>query len=129
MSEQMYNWHDKVILVADDTPINYKLLETALRQTGIRLIWVQTGHDAVEAVRKHPEIDLVLMDIRMPEMDGYEATRVIREFNPDINIIAQTSYAMQGNREESLEAGCNDYICKPIILDDLKQLLSKYLNQ
>jgi two-component system, cell cycle response regulator DivK len=128
MSDQTYHWHDKVILVADDTPINYKLLETALRQTGVRLIWVQTGHDAVDAVKKYPEIDLVLMDIRMPEMDGYEATRIIREFNPDINIIAQTSYAMQGNREESLQAGCNDYICKPIILDDLKQLLSKYLN-
>jgi len=69
------------------------------------------------------------MDIRMPEMDGYEATRQIRKFNKDVIIIAQTAYALAGDREKAIAAGCDDYITKPIKADELKQIIKKYLNK
>ena len=68
------------------------------------------------------------MDIQMPEMDGYEATRQIRQFNKDVIIIAQTAYALAGDREKAVEAGCNDYITKPINRDKLMELISKYFS-
>ncbi|MBI9037633.1 MAG: response regulator, partial [Bacteroidales bacterium] len=74
----------------------------------------KTGEEAVEICRNNPDIDLILMDIKMAKMDGYEATRQIRKFNKDVVIIAQTAHALSGHREKALEAGCNDYISKPI---------------
>ena len=76
--------------------------------------------------RDNPDIDLILMDIKMPELDGYEATRQIRQFNREVTIIAQTAYALSGDREKALEAGCNDYISKPIKKEDLVELLLQY---
>lgn len=119
----------KVILVVDDTPTNYQLIKTALRNTGVLTILAENGLDAVEECKKDQQIDLVLMDIRMPIMDGYEATRKIRQIKPDLPIIAQTSYAMQGDREQSIKAGCNDYISKPISLEDLRTMISYYLEK
>ena len=89
----------------------------------------RTGVEAVEACRNNPDIDLVLMDIQMPEMDGYEATRQIRQFNKEVIIIAQTAYALTGDREKAIEAGCNDYISKPIKKDELLALIQKYFNK
>ena len=74
----------------------------------------------------NPNIDLVLMDILMPEMNGYEATRQIRKFNKDIIIIAQTAYALEGDKEKAIAAGCNDYIAKPTKANELKQIIIKY---
>lgn len=122
------NWEGKVILVADDTPTNFLLIKTALRATHVELIWAKNGMEAVEACKARDNIDLVLMDIRMPLMDGYEAARQIREFRPNLPIIAQTSYAMQGDKEQSLSSGCTDYISKPISLEDLKAMIIKYFN-
>lgn len=76
-------------------------------------------------LRSDPAIDLVLMDIKMPDMDGYEATRRIREFNPQVVIIAQTAYAMAGDREKALASGCNDHITKPIRQKDLLDVISR----
>ena len=78
------------------------------------------------ACRDNPDLDLVLMDIRMPEMGGYEATRQIRQFNKDVIIIAQTAYGLAGDREKALKAGCTDYISKPIDINLLKALIRKY---
>lgn len=122
------DWSSKVILVVDDTPTNFFLIKTALRSTKAEFLWAQNGLEAIEEFNKEQQIDLILMDIRMPVMDGYETTRKIRETNKDIPIIAQTSYAMHGDREASLEAGCNDYISKPISIEELKELLSQYLD-
>ena len=85
-----------------------------------------TGVEAVAACRNNPDIDLVLMDIEMPEMDGYEATRQIRQFNKDVIIIAQTAFALTGEREKAIAAGCNDYISKPFTQTSLTALLKKY---
>ena len=83
--------------------------------------------EAVEACRQNRDIDLVLMDIKMPGMNGLEATRQIRSFNDTVIIIAQSAYAMLGDREQALQAGCNDYITKPILLEDLIGKLAIHL--
>ncbi len=129
MDINLENWKGKKILVADDTPTNYLLIETALRKYNVELLWAKNGMEAVEICRNNSDIDLVLMDIRMPIMDGYESSRLIREFRPELPIIAQTSYAMQGDREQSITSGCSDYLAKPISLSELKELINKYLTQ
>lgn len=84
-----------------------------------------TGAEAVEVCRNNPDIDLILMDIKMPVMDGLEATRQIRQFNKNVIIIAQTAFGLPGDREKAIEAGCNDYIAKPIEIALLLELIQK----
>jgi len=91
-----------------------------------KILKATTGVEAIEVCRKDPDIDLVLMDINLPEMDGYEATRKIREFNKDVVIISQTAYALVGDREKSLAAGCNNYLSKPISRVGLKKMVNQY---
>jgi hypothetical protein len=86
----------------------------------------QSGLDALKIMHNHPEIDLVLMDIRMPGMNGIETARMIRKFNKQVVIVAQTAFGLVGDKERSLEAGCNDWISKPIQKDDLLALVGKY---
>ena len=90
------------------------------------IINCRTGIEAVDACRNNSELDLILMDIKMPEMDGYEATKLIREFNKDVVIIAQTAYAQTGDRDKALQYGCTDYISKPIRSHELVSLVKKY---
>lgn len=123
-----YNWKEKVILVAEDVTTNFLLIKTALKKTGVTLIWAKNGEEAVEECKKDQKIDLVLMDVRMPVMSGFEATPVIRKIRPDIPVIAQTSYAMDGDREKSIEAGCTDYIAKPFNIKDFIDLIAKYIS-
>lgn len=122
-----YNWSDKLILVAEDVPTNFLLVKKSLRKTGVNLLWAKNGREAVDECKAHNEIDLVLMDIRMPIMNGLEATKKIKEINPKLPVIAQTAYAMDGDREHSLEAGCDDYISKPINLKEFIELIAKYI--
>ena len=89
----------------------------------------RSGSEAVEVCRSNPDLDLILMDIQIPVMNGYEATRQIRQFNKDVIIIAQTAYALHGDKEESIKAGCNDYISKPIKKDELVSLIQKYFKK
>jgi len=116
------------VLVAEDDEVSSKLITMTFNEISSEIIYAITGIEAIHACRNNPEIDLVMMDMKMPEMNGYEATRQIRQFNNKIIIIAQTAYAMEGDRENAIEAGCNDYISKPINQDKLKQLLWKYFS-
>ncbi|MEL7589336.1 MAG: response regulator [Prolixibacteraceae bacterium] len=102
------------ILIAEDDHLSETLITIATKKIAKEVIRAVTGTEAVEACRIHPDIDLVLMDIKMPEMDGYEATRQIRKFNNNVLIIAQTAYALSGDRAKAIEAGCNNYIAKPL---------------
>lgn len=95
----------------------------------LAILKVTTGIDAVEIGRQHPDIDLVLMDIQMPVMNGYEATRQIRQFNKVVVIIVQAAFDLIGDKEKAIEAGCNDYIAKPIKKDELHALIQKYLGK
>ena len=117
------------ILIADDDEISYSLLSKMLLKIGKEVLHAITGEEAVEICRNNPDLDLVLMDIQMPEMDGYETTRQIRQFNKNVIIIAQTAYAFSGDKEKALDAGCNDYIVKPIKKVQLMELIQKYFKK
>jgi PAS domain S-box-containing protein len=114
------------ILIVEDDETSSELISIKVRKLTKEIIRVRTGTEAVQACSDNPDIDLVLMDIGMPDLDGYEATRQIRKFNPQVVIIAQTAYALSGDREKAIEAGCNDYISKPIQQDLLLALLKRY---
>jgi PAS domain S-box-containing protein len=114
------------ILIAEDDEVSEMLIDLTLQNLGKEILKVRTGFAAVETCRNNPDIDLILMDIRMPEMSGYDATRQIREFNRKVVIIAQTAYGLAGDREKSLAAGCNDYLTKPINKPALLALIQKY---
>lgn len=102
------------LLIVEDDAISSELLKATLEGMFKEMIFAENGIDAIELCRDMPELDLVLMDIKMSKMDGYNATREIRKFNKDLIIIAQTSYALPGDKGKAIEAGCNSYITKPI---------------
>jgi len=114
-----------VILVVEDDEVNYLFLETVLSKNGIRSKRALNGVDAVELCSKNPDIGMVLMDIKLPLMNGYEATRRIKKIRPDLPIIAQTAYAMHEDRNKAIQAGCDGYISKPIITAELLKLIDK----
>jgi len=117
------------ILIAEDDEASEMLIGIIVKMLGKEIIKAQTGVEAVEVCCNNPDLDLILMDIQMPVMGGYEATRRIRQFNKDVVIIAQTAYGLSGDREKAIAAGCNDYIAKPIIKDELLALIKKHFNK
>lgn len=117
------------ILIAEDEPYSYQYLSIVLRELAGEIFQAETGEKAVEICRERDDIDLVLMDIRMPVMDGYEATRRIREFNSKVPIIAQTAYVSVSEQEKSASAGCNAYISKPVAKNELIRLINQTLNK
>jgi len=114
------------ILIAEDDEASAIFLKAVVKIFSNDIIIVKTGEKAVEACLHNPDIDLILMDIKMSNMNGYEATKQIRLFNKSVVIIAQTAYALTGVREMSIEAGCNDYIAKPISTTTLIAMIKKY---
>ncbi len=122
------NWSNKTILIVEDNVSNYKLLEAYLSFTEAFVLRAANGKMAVKICKKIDNIDLVLMDIKMPEMDGIEATKQIRKINKSLPIIAQTAYASDSNRDECFEAGCNDYFIKPVSRNRFIAVLSKFLD-
>ncbi|MBN1199861.1 MAG: response regulator [Bacteroidales bacterium] len=115
------------ILVAEDDESSYIYLATALKGIVSELLKADTGTEAVELCKSHPDTDLILMDIKMPLLDGYEATEKIREFNQKVVIIAQTAYALMGDKEKAMAAGCNDYVAKPIDRTMLIRLINGHI--
>ena len=118
----------KVLIVEDDA-ISKLLITIAVKPFSREIIRVSTGIEAIEACRKNPDIDLVMMDINLPEMGGYEATNEIREFNKNLVIIAQTANGMQSDHDKAIAAGCTDYISKPINITTLSTLICKYFKK
>jgi CheY-like chemotaxis protein len=109
-----------VILLVEDDYYNYKFMTTVLEKNNFaKVILAVNGKLAVEKCRELQEINLVLMDMKLPEMDGYEATREIRKIRPELPIIAVTAFATSGDEKKVLDAGCNDYITKPIKRQEL----------
>ncbi len=130
MPEEVILNHGKLkILIAEDDEASQMLLEIIISPLASESFYAYTGKEAVELCRKHPEIDLVLMDIDMPGMNGYEATRQIRKFNKEVFIIAQTAYGLSGDKDKALKAGCNDYISKPIDKRALLKMIEKRLRK
>jgi len=117
------------ILIAEDDDTSEKLISITVDKLSKEILKARTGNAAVEICRKNPDIDLILMDIQMPDLNGYEATRQIRQFNKDVIIIAQTAFALSGDREKAINAECNDFITKPINKDELLSLIQKYFKK
>jgi signal transduction histidine kinase/ActR/RegA family two-component response regulator len=115
------------ILIAEDDETSEMLLRIAIKIFAKKIMTVRTGIEAVEACRNNPDIDLVLMDVKMPEMDGLTAARQIRKFNNDVIIIAQTAFGLVGDREKAMDAGCNEFIPKPFNKAALMVLLKNVL--
>ena len=123
-----HKWDNKSILVVEDEESNFMLLERLLKRTGAKITWVKNGAEAVEICQTQP-FDLVLMDVRMPVMDGYEATMALKREHKSLPVIAQTAYALKGEREKSIAAGCDRYISKPIDTHVFLSILGEYLNE
>ncbi len=115
------NWQSKTILIAEDTDVNYFLLAAVLKETKAKLVRVKDGLEAVEFIRNN-EVDLILMDINMPNMNGYDATKAIKELRSDIPVIVQTAVHFEEESDAAFKAGADDYITKPI---DLKTFMAK----
>lgn len=125
--EVYYNWKDKTVLIAEDEETNFKYLEAVLRKTKARILRAKNGVEAISICRNNQDIDIVLMDIKMPIMDGYEATRAVKQINLKIPVIAQTAHAQTDVIEKIHKAGCDTYLIKPLNKDKLLKLLSHYL--
>lgn len=118
---------DKLVLIVEDDPINNELLIFLLKKASMKSISAYNAADAIDLFNTNSSIDLVLMDIKMPGMNGYEATKKMKQIRPNIPIIAQTAYALEGDRKLSLDAGCDEYIKKPIKKEILYELMADLL--
>ena len=125
-TESVKNIDELRILVAEDDEINYLYIKEIFRETGAGLIRAVNGKEAVEICLNNNNIDIVLIDIKMPVMNGYEAIKRIREFRPNLSIIAQTAFALSNEMLKAFNAGCNDYISKPFKKEQLLAMVSKY---
>ncbi|HEX3006760.1 MAG TPA: ATP-binding protein [Bacteroidales bacterium] len=122
--EKKRDWKNFTLIVAEDDDLNFKLIQIALNKTGIHIIRAENGEEVLQIASANKDIDAVLMDIQMPILDGYETTRRLKANYPHICVIAQTAFAMSDDREKCLKAGCDDYISKPIDIDDLYKKLN-----
>ncbi|MCD4794751.1 MAG: PAS domain S-box protein [Bacteroidales bacterium] len=120
-----------IILIAEDEEVNYFYLETLLidkSELTCKMLHAKNGQETVEICKDNSHIDLVLMDLKMPIMNGYEATKLIKEFRPNLPIIAQTAYSTTEEIDKAMSAGCNDFISKPISEEDFYEVINKYIS-
>lgn len=121
-----YNWSGKTVLIVEDDLVNLRFLTILLAKTHIHMLYASDGKQAVEMVEKLP-VDLILMDMNLPVMNGYESTRKIKKLRPELPIIAQTAHAMRGDRLECLQAGCDEYLAKPLEMDKFYTMVNRFL--
>ncbi|HEX7585793.1 MAG TPA: response regulator [Prolixibacteraceae bacterium] len=126
-TDATYSWEGKTILIAEDNEPSNIYFEAALRKTKANLLWAKNGVDTVEIVKENDSIDLILMDINMPKMDGIEATKIIKSLYPGIIIVVQTAFILSGEERLCQDAGCDEFITKPIRLRYLLDTINRYL--
>ena len=119
----------KKIMIVEDDVSSRLYLNKILEKTGASLLSACDGKEAIEIARANPDIDIILMDIQLPRIDGYGAAKVIRELRKDVIIIAQTAYSLLGDREKIISSGFDDYIVKPIFPRQLIEKLGKYTRE
>jgi len=125
--EQIFNWSKKCILVVEDDRLSASFFSEILQKTKVKYLFAENGKQAISIFNSNSNIDLVLMDIRLPDIDGFEITKTFKSIKPEVKIIAQTAYAGEDDKMKCLEAGCDDYISKPINRDHLFQIIQKHL--
>lgn len=126
---QHFDWSAKTFIIAEDDNSNFKLLKTILQnRTNVHILHARNGQEAVQIFKDNPRVDLILMDIKMPVMSGYAATRIIRESNKKVPIIALTAFASDEDRENAKGVGCNDVVTKPIAVEVTLKTIAKVLS-
>ncbi len=128
MSVPKIDLSGKTVLVVEDNEISRVYFEAALKKTNAKALWAKNGREAVDFFENETPIDLVLMDLNMPEMDGFEATRLIKKIKPNVPIIVQSAYILSGEEEKSYEAGCDEFLSKPIRLNNLLEAINRHLS-
>ncbi|MGM0612660.1 MAG: response regulator [Bacteroidota bacterium] len=119
---------NRTILIAEDDTSNFLLLKVYLKNINCQILHAHNGQEAIDLATNHTPVSLILMDIKMPIKNGFQAIKEIKAHNPDIPVIALTAYAMAGDRDKALTAGFDEYIAKPVSKDDLFDLISKYIS-
>jgi two-component system cell cycle response regulator DivK len=122
------NWKGKVILIVEDDEVSLEFLKELFEPYKVKLFYSYNGQSAIDNCKSNPEIELILMDVQLPVLNGMEAMKEIKKFRPDIPVIAQTAFAMSGDKERYLHDGFDGYISKPINLQELITLISKYFD-
>jgi two-component system cell cycle response regulator DivK len=118
---------DKIIVVVEDDPISMDFLQESLKLKGADVVMFRSGEEAITYFEAEKPVNLVLMDIRLPGMNGYETTKKLRSIRSDVPIIAETAYALDGDEDKAIKAGCIDYISKPIKPQQLFDIIAKYV--
>lgn len=129
MHTENYDWSNKILLVAEDEEVNFIYFVEAMESTKAKILRAFNGLEAVNLVKENNNISLVLLDIKMPIMDGIEAVAEIKKIRKNLPVIAQTAYAMPGEKEIILKAGCDDYVSKPILRTDLLDLINTWMSK
>lgn len=124
---ESYDFSGKRIIIAEDDESNYLYLRALLKKTNVDLIWVKTGREAISNATGTQNVDLILMDMKMPDIGGIEASTEIKRVKPGITIIAQTAFSLADERNEILASGCDDYVMKPIVGKVLLEKIHHYL--
>jgi CheY-like chemotaxis protein/two-component sensor histidine kinase len=122
-----YKWKGKILLLVEDEEVNYKYIYDLLEESEINILHVTTAEEAINICHSQQQIDIILMDMRLPGINGFEATRMIKKFRGEIPIIAQTAYAMENEQKECYKAGCDHYLTKPFDQELLLKVLNNYL--
>jgi len=120
-------WENKTIVIVDDVEINFILLREQLRKTGTNFVWLKDGEEIVDYVKSNKYLDIILMDVRMPSMNGIDATKIIKKIDSSIPIIMQTACVMGDDCDDIEDSGCDDIIFKPIIAEKLINKISKFI--
>lgn len=121
------NLVNKTLLVVDDEENNWLFIKDLFEDTGVNMVWARVGQEAIDIISTGKKIDIILMDMKMPVLDGFDTTREIKKINSSIPVIAHTAFALPEEREKCISCGCDDYICKPIDIDKLLVLIDNIL--
>lgn len=126
--EATVNLSNVLVLVAEDDMANFYLIKELLAATSVKILHAWDGEETIKMFKSNPAVDLILMDIRMPKMDGYEAATEIRKFNQEVAIIAQTGYVFEEDKQKAKALGFDDYLCKPINEEDLITVIVRHID-
>lgn len=124
---ETYDFSGRTILIAEDEPANFVLLQSWFEEDNVNILHASDGAEAIELLKLNADVDLILMDIKMPVLNGIEATKLIRKFNTNIPIVALTAYALAGDKDRCIAAGCNSYLPKPLKRNDLMGIVGKFI--
>lgn len=127
-NDGVFNWNETTILIVEDDEYNAQLIIEFISETKAKYFHAWDGKEAIEVVKSNPLINLILLDIQLPDINGYELTKMLNEITPNSIIIAQTAYAAESDKQRALDCGCDDYISKPIGRQNLLKLIQKHLS-